>query len=631
MFRILPLMFWVCLCAPFAASDAWAAAKQPSVFLDVQVAAPETGFAPLTLSFSADEQACRKAYGKDWQRECLPQPGASGQKAEDVHLSPPHPGEWRWEDESRLRFVPEKVWPPNTAFQIQLSGNALAAHIGLRASKLSMRTPPEAASFSGHQIFVDPGPAAKHVLTHTARFLYPADANTTRGIRVEAVDPAAGLRLAAPEFIWNHNATELIINTRVLELSEEPTRVRAVISGLPLFLTEERRIKIHPQKPVESVHIVGGKKGLLRIGDLKVAVVQNERLQREYHLNLTSNLQLDPERIAKLIRVVQLPRTRGPEAKDAFAWNRAPVIDAEDLARGGRVELKNAGESNAPSGKLSFRLPVEAGSYIHVALPADLASVSGLQLGRESRAVLRIQSMSPELHFLQSGNILPLEGEKKLGLYASGLDGIRWEVTQMPPGMLAWLVENSAAFSYASHFRHTSGPVARGELKLANKEPGAAQFTVLDLAPLLKTAQGEPTRGILLVGLKGVVDGKEQTDAHRFVLATDLGLVIKKAADGSRDVFVASLSKGQPVTGATVEVIGRNGLPVMAVQSDAAGRARLPSLKGLDREKEPVAVTARLNSDLAFLPLNDSGRLADHGGFAAGGQRGGNGLNAYVF
>jgi len=47
------------------------------------------------------------------------------------------------------------------------------------------------------------------------------------------------------------------------------------------------------------------------------------------------------------------------------------------------------------------------------------------------------------------------------------------------------------------------------------------------------------------------------------VLLTDLGILVKKAFDGTQDIFVQSIHSGTPVTGATVDVIGKNGLVVL--------------------------------------------------------------------
>ena len=50
-----------------------------------------------------------------------------------------------------------------------------------------------------------------------------------------------------------------------------------------------------------------------------------------------------------------------------------------------------------------------------------------------------------------------------------------------------------------------------------------------------------------------------------------------------------SVASGQPVADATVELLGKNGLPVVSRTTDAGGRATLPKTEGLEREKTPVA------------------------------------------
>ena len=58
-------------------------------------------------------------------------------------------------------------------------------------------------------------------------------------------------------------------------------------------------------------------------------------------------------------------------------------------------------------------------------------------------------------------------------------------------------------------------------------------------------------------------------------------------------------------------MLGANGLPVAETVSDAGGRAALPSLSGLERERRPVAVTAQRGEDMAWLPLNDGSLVVD--------------------
>lgn len=50
---------------------------------------------------------------------------------------------------------------------------------------------------------------------------------------------------------------------------------------------------------------------------------------------------------------------------------------------------------------------------------------------------------------------------------------------------------------------------------------------------------------------------------RRFILVTNIGIVAKKSVDGSQDVFVQSIATGEPMAGAKVEVVGRNGQTVL--------------------------------------------------------------------
>src|SRR5207247_2004631 len=75
---------------------------------------------------------------------------------------------------------------------------------------------------------------------------------------------------------------------------------------------------------------------------------------------------------------------------------------------------------------------------------------------------------------------------------------------------------------------------------------------------------------------EGEPDARALDDA-RLIVVTNLGFFVKRAKDGSRDVFVQSISTGLPVAGARVSLIGTNGQPVQSSVTDLNGRAQLPA------------------------------------------------------
>ena len=109
------------------------------------------------------------------------------------------------------------------------------------------------------------------------------------------------------------------------------------------------------------------------------------------------------------------------------------------------------------------------------------------------------------------------------------------------------------------------------------------------------------------------------TGDSRFVLITDLGLIVKRNADGTRDVFVQSFKERAPVAGVHLTALGKNGSTLAEADTDAQGRAALPALDGLLREKKPVALTARKGADLAFIPWAREDRAVELSRFDTGG------------
>ncbi|PTY06747.1 hypothetical protein DB346_00335 [Verrucomicrobia bacterium LW23] len=108
---------------------------------------------------------------------------------------------------------------------------------------------------------------------------------------------------------------------------------------------------------------------------------------------------------------------------------------------------------------------------------------------------------------------------------------------------------------------------------------------------------------------------------RRFIIVTDLGMIVKHNADMSRDIFVQSIQSGKPVAGVTVEVIGVNGVPVATATTNADGRASLPVIAGLKHERLPIAIVARLEDDISFIPFRSADRRVNDSRFDVGGVR----------
>ncbi len=95
----------------------------------------------------------------------------------------------------------------------------------------------------------------------------------------------------------------------------------------------------------------------------------------------------------------------------------------------------------------------------------------------------------------------------------------------------------------------------------------------------------------------------DELKVDRFVMLTDLGLLVKTNADSSRDIFVMSLNGQKPVVGVNVEMLARNGSSLAKGVTNALGQVALPKPTVTAREQQPVAIIVRQGKDLSFISL----------------------------
>ncbi len=150
--------------------------------------------------------------------------------------------------------------------------------------------------------------------------------------------------------------------------------------------------------------------------------------------------------------------------------------------------------------------------------------------------------------------------------------------------------------------------------------PFKANYSAFDFSSHLQLPNdGGSERGLFFVRAREWDPVRKKTvrgpSDRRFILVTDLGLLVKKNTDGSSDVFVMSIKTGAPLAGVAVQILGKNGVPLASGSSGADGRVSFPSLGNPTREKRPVAFLARLGDDVSFMPYARSDRALDFSRF----------------
>ncbi|MBE9609056.1 alpha-2-macroglobulin family protein [Chitinilyticum piscinae] len=576
--------------------------------------------------------------------EQIEKPFDVADSSKGIRLEPEIAGQWQWENDRRLVFTPKSDWSVAQAFTVEIAKTgALKADVKLAEYEPEFRSAAFTAKLVESQFYQDPtDPNLKKLVAHV-HFSHPVNA--------EEVEKAIELNLGSG-LQWQ------AAGDKPFSVTLDKQKVNAYIHSAPLAIPrEDSTIELEMARSVRAA--AGGNKlaeaikaevtvpGLysLRFNEIGMTLVDNERYEPEQVLVFGSNVPVATEALQGKVQAWLLPEfhpdTATDKRREPEGWGLSrisrKVLDA--AAPLPLTAVPGAEKHNQQHG-FKFKAPV--GRYIYVTIAKGVPGFGGYQSGQAVAGLFRVEPYPKAVKLLSQGALLSLSGERKIGFVARGLKGVRVEIGRVLPGQLQHLVESSSSFAKPDISPNIADTLTERLVEnrtLPPQEPGKAVYDSVDMGAYLNGAAGN-RRGLFLVRLSEFDPAHPKNESNepvdnRLILLTDLGILAKKGTDGSTDVFIQSLATGLPVADARVEVIGRNGLAVLGVQTDASGHARLPVLKNYQREKEPLLILASRGEDFSFLPLTRAyERLLDMSRFDVGGIENAatpQQLNAFVF
>ena len=608
-----------------------------------------------------------------------------GKEAVDVTLEPATPGRWTWVTQSRLEFLPAADWPVAQAYKVKLGSKALSANVEIDKRSYDFSAPAFSAQFDTAEFYQDPVQANLRRAVFSVRFSHPVNvAEFEKRLSMyydDSCSKAAGVAAAlglggcsSEKFNISYDKFKVLATVQSNGLAI-PDKTRAMTLKLVSGITAQRGGPGTGSEVLRNVDVPGLFSA--EIASVEAGIVTNEAGEPEHVLHVTASMPVHERELARVVQAWLLPATKSDKDKpdDKFDWTAEPeaITDAV-LKRATKLSLQAIAAEREVMDSLSFRMPqAEGGKHLLVRVSKGMKTHGGYQLGTQRQDVMLLKSFAPELAIMSRGSLLALSGEKKLPVLVRDLPGIKVEIGRLLPQQLQHLVTQSQGEFAKPEFYNGITPdnlTERFEKTVTlSLRPGKAHYETVDFGAYLK-ADVADRRGVFLLSVTGfdpkakVGDEKEDAETaqqraqnnsgegyegdsspeeraaallktdKRLVLVTDIGILVKKGLDGSRDVFVQSIATGQPVAAASVEVWGRNGSVLQSVVTDATGRVRLPNLAAYQREKLPVVLVARKAGDLSFLPFNRSDRSLDVSRFDVGGLRSAgvpNQMTAYVF
>ncbi|HTW34693.1 MAG TPA: MG2 domain-containing protein [Rhizomicrobium sp.] len=568
-----------------------------------------------------------------------------------ITMDPAIKGIWTWIDDRTLEFRPAADWPIGAHIEVHFDlEQSFTPHVLMADDHCDFDIAAFAATEGTGEFYQDPqNPAAKKTIMPLT-FNYPVDPaefekRITLALNGRGTDTATPLK-----FTVTYDAAKMKawIHSQPLDLPRDDDTVAMTLdSGV-----KSSRGGDPTSSPVKMAVRVPGLYSLT-VSEVTPTLVNNDKFEPEQVVVVNTSDTINGADLANLTKAWVLPkRKQGVKQREnapPYAWT-IPEVSDDVIRQSSPLKLELVPTENEYSDTQSFKYHAQPGERIYIRFTQGLKSFGGYILGKPNAQIFSAPDYPKLLRFMADGSLLSLSGDKHISVVSRNIKGMRLVIGRVLPDQLQHLVSFNDG-TYAKPY--LAGRFSEDHIVERFKEthlfpqasPGDAHYEGVDLSQYLK----EGKHGVFMLHLAAFDPAKKDTgdDAgddsdsdnpgvsdDRLIVVTDLGMLAKRALDGSRDVFVQSIRTGEPVAGASVSVMAINGETLFTETTAADGVVHFPSLKGLQHEKRPVMYVVKKGDDLSFLPTNGEDRRLDYSRFDIGGEANPTSegeLSAYLF
>jgi uncharacterized protein YfaS (alpha-2-macroglobulin family) len=611
----------------------------------------ELKFPPLTVTFSESAAAL----------EDLKKPSLSS-----VRLDPVVAGTWHWADDKHLVFQPTEDWPAETTLHIVFDRTFFPRHVVMERLTYEAQTPSFAITMKDLQLYQDPANPAQRQVTATFELSHSVDpGELERHVQLAMLGDSSLFppNDPAPHFTMTYGSHHRLVFLRSspVTLPEKEDFLKVLLSkgvrtaqgGAVTQSDAELKLKI---PSIGTMFQVDSSSGI---------IARNKNGEPEQIILLTTTSDISTKELAKALEIRLLPKRKaeakeaddsaddgadestsnqGDEGgddedssdqatdnqsnlKDSEKWQSPADVPDDVLDQARRVEFTALPTEKTADRQHAFRIHVESSGELYVRVRKGIRAPGDYPLTEDYNAILLVPAFPREVQIEGEGGLLALSGERKLSVRSRGLGAIEYEIARVATTQINHLVSQtegrfqSPEFQAPAFFNQENiSRIAVQQQSIAMENPWKANYSAFDFSEhLKKPADGGSERGLFFLTARGWDPVKKTaikgTRDRRFLLVTDIGMLTKKGADNSEEVFLLSLKNQRPITGATVEVLGKNGIPLQTAVSDADGHCVFSPVAKEVREKTPVAFVARNGDDVAFIPYARDDRVLNFSRF----------------
>ncbi len=558
-----------------------------------------------------------------------------------VTISPALPGSWVWNSGNTLLFTPKTAWSAGQDYKVSFSKELFTENTKLSLWSHTFSTAPLTPKIIDFRFYQDPtNPKIKQAVS-TIEFNYPIDTKNLAdyiSLRLQALKSEA---TKPYNYTLSYDQYK-----RTAYMRSEPLTLDQVARYLQLTVSKGvPPVNGNPSvKDVSQTLLIPNLGSFFKIINATANIVRDQNNKPEQVLVIETTAGVTTAELQKALHVYQLPAKKQIENSEEHKnWDTPGEVTADILDTAKNISFEAIPTDQEYSTLHSFKFKADGNSQLYLKLDKGIPGYGGFKLAQDYITLVQVPEYPKEITFLHPGALMAVSSEKKLSVLIRGIPAVKFTFARIFPEEINHLVsQTQGKFSSPKfvnyHFNQDNISQIFTEIQqLTNTDPSQVQYTALDFNKYLSTQRKDQQHGLFLLtavdwDIKNKTPGS--IEGKRLVLITDMGLLVKDNGDNSHDVFVQSITTGDPVNNAKVDILGKNGLPILTRTTDATGHVTFPTLQDFKDDREPTVYVAHKDDDITFIPYNSADRLLNYSRFDISGVMTDNqptNLTAYLF
>ena len=542
-----------------------------------------------------------------------------------IELEPAIAGEWRFETENRLSFLPQDDWPAGQHYRLRLSSDIFGSHLNLVNYDGDFSTPQFSAVLSSAEFYQDPVQANERRVVASFDFSHPVDRNSLQqqlrlSMRESGEDVTTAPRILEFKVEYGLHDRSAHVHSEIIAIPERENFVSVSVEpGLAAARGSHERIE-----SVASQVLIPDRASYFRVREVKATIARDDNDNPIQTVVVDFTDRVNTKDFEQYLELFLLPEYRKVDnSSRVYHWRTPREVTIEVLRRAEHLQFSINPTERDAAALQSVSIDIPEGRSLYLRMRGGLRSVGGFVMSGTYDSVLRVPGYPKQANILQDGALLPLSGQKQLTFASRGVSTLRVDIHQVLAGEVNHLASQTGGDirdPYFSNYNFNADNISSLTTQYIDVNPSHPReqvFATLDLGALVEDG------GLFFVAVRGW-DRKGEfyigSADKRFVLVTDLGFLVKTNADHSSDLFVHSVTSGEPVAGASIALLGKNGVPVFTQTTDSDGHAQLPAANTFKRDRTATAFLVRLGSDVTFMPYQRRDRQLTYSGFDVGGD-----------